>query len=734
MRLKLEQVRLRNFRIHEDYTFTPEDHGVTAIIGGNGHGKSSIIDGVAWALFGTKPNGSLKNTDLRRIGSDKSDECFVEVAITIDGDRRLTVKREIKGRTVQCECSIDGTLEAGPAVSNADRWIPKTIGIDEEGFLSAILVQQKQVGAIVSESASVRQRSIEKLTGITAATNAVKAAREDANALHKAISMTSPDMDDEDDIKSSIESLTKDITDTDSRRDGLRDSMSALMKEYQKLNTELEHETAVNESAMDKRRRYDISNQRVKDMASRIADMADRITTMKKDLPTMTDSSSIQKELDDVNASINDIKVEQAGWRELISHDVPARDIKDMRSELDSIVIPDMDPDATRNEISDMRGRISAISQRIKSYNKSLKELGKGNSVSCPTCLQPIDDIDHITKEFNSMIATDQKESQSLSDDMESKESSLRDYMESKSRYDDLRGRIDDAISAHRKALDAGKRIHERESDLKSLESESRRLTREITDIKANRMAISNYEDMKREFEDVKGQYDAENEIMESLSKELSNMNSLSDTELRKMRKDVDGMRSSLESMRTTAMELKGHHELVSEKLETERKRLENAIRQRKERAVIMRKYAVAQSGLDVLEEFRTHLAKDAVPQITDYASDMISEITNGRFISVSISPRYDISVVRDTGQQFDVRMLSGGERDLVAICLRLAISTMLSGGDQSVIILDEVLTAMDDDMAASILTAIQNSGHGQVIIIAHNDIIKQIADKAVII
>ena len=200
------------------------------------------------------------------------------------------------------------------------------------------------------------------------------------------------------------------------------------------------------------------------------------------------------------------------------------------------------------------------------------------------------------------------------------------------------------------------------------------------------------------------------------------------------MRKSVDDMRSSLESMRTTAMELKGHHELVSEKLETERKRLENAIRQRKERAVIMRKYAVAQSGLDVLEEFRTHLAKDAVPQITDYASDMISEITNGRFISVSISPRYDISVVRDTGQQFDVRMLSGGERDLVAICLRLAISTMLSGGDQSVIILDEVLTAMDDDMAASILTAIQNSGHGQVIIIAHNDIIKQIADKAVII
>jgi ABC-type glutathione transport system ATPase component len=78
--------------------------------------------------------------------------------------------------------------------------------------------------------------------------------------------------------------------------------------------------------------------------------------------------------------------------------------------------------------------------------------------------------------------------------------------------------------------------------------------------------------------------------------------------------------------------------------------------------------------------------------------------------------------------------MLSGGEKDTVAICLRLAISMMLSGGEPSMIILDEVLTAMDDSRANSILNSIQDSGHGQVIIIAHNDIIRQISDKAVLL
>ena len=56
----------------------------------------------------------------------------------------------------------------------------------------------------------------------------------------------------------------------------------------------------------------------------------------------------------------------------------------------------------------------------------------------------------------------------------------------------------------------------------------------------------------------------------------------------------------------------------------------------------------------------------------------------------------------------------------------------MLSDGTPTMLILDEVLTAMDSDRASAILEAMQGVSGGQIIIVAHNEIIKNIADKVV--
>lgn len=106
-----------------------------------------------------------------------------------------------------------------------------------------------------------------------------------------------------------------------------------------------------------------------------------------------------------------------------------------------------------------------------------------------------------------------------------------------------------------------------------------------------------------------------------------------------------------------------------------------------------------------------------------------MNAITDGKFTSINMDEKYNITVTDDNGKELDVHALSGGEQSVVAISMRLAISEMLSGGDASMLILDEVLTAMDDNRAQSILETIQEAGHGQVIIIAHNDIIRSIAD-----
>lgn len=738
MRLIIEKVHLKNFRIHDDYVFTPSTDGVTAIIGDNGHGKSSIIDGIAWALYGTKPNGSVKNSALRKIGSQDSSECFVDVLLRIDGDQKLRVKRSIKGKnTVQCECWIDDVLEAGPSVSHADKWIPSMLGIDEEGFLSAVLVQQKQVGAIVSESASIRQQNIEKLTGITAATNAVKNAREEANSLKKAIKIIAPEASNIDDTKNDISKLEKKLEDIRYQRNALKAKLDETNKEYKK-NKELLDGSA---SAYDEKNAllhdYDIAKQHLKDMDNRRCEMADKISAMRGKLPSITDYEPLQHEYDDISQRLRKLQAEDQVLSGIIADDVEDKAIADAKQAIEKATIPDMDRDDAVMQLDTLKSNVSGAQQRIRQYRKSIEGLSSDNrddNVVCPTCLQPIDDIEHVRQEFHNMIDAATQDIGSGRKSISAIERSLAEYDAAVQSLNECRSMFDSMIERRNKAEEARKRKDIIAPDIKSLSHEIGTVSGKISDIKANRMIIETYNNYKHDYESANTQYDSSAKQVSDIKKRLDGIDAPSESALEKIRSKSESLKDSLNSITSKAIALKGENQLISERLENANNTLSKALEQEKERNRIMHKYSVSQASLSVLSAFREHLAKEAVPQITDYASDMISSITDGKFISVMIDEKYSIYVKRNDGNILEVKMLSGGERDTVAICLRLAISMMLSAGDPSMIILDEVLTAMDDSRASAILNAIQESGHGQVIIIAHNDIIKQISDKAVLL
>jgi exonuclease SbcC len=49
--MRLNSIRLCNFRQHAD-TRIEFDAGITGIIGPNGSGKSTVLEAIAWALYG----------------------------------------------------------------------------------------------------------------------------------------------------------------------------------------------------------------------------------------------------------------------------------------------------------------------------------------------------------------------------------------------------------------------------------------------------------------------------------------------------------------------------------------------------------------------------------------------------------------------------------------------------------------------------------------------------------
>ena len=98
MTMRLKRVELSNIRSHEHIVFEPEESGITAIKGATGAGKSTIVDSIPWALFGTKPPGVSRSVEIYREGAEfPDDKCFARVDMSLsDTDYRVT-RKMLKG-------------------------------------------------------------------------------------------------------------------------------------------------------------------------------------------------------------------------------------------------------------------------------------------------------------------------------------------------------------------------------------------------------------------------------------------------------------------------------------------------------------------------------------------------------------------------------------------------------------------------------------------------------------
>src|SRR6478672_5363316 len=83
--MRLNSLRLCNFRQHVD-TFIEFDTGLTGIIGANGAGKSTILEGIAWALYGQDAARGKKET-IRSLRAGPGARVRVELDFELGGHR-----------------------------------------------------------------------------------------------------------------------------------------------------------------------------------------------------------------------------------------------------------------------------------------------------------------------------------------------------------------------------------------------------------------------------------------------------------------------------------------------------------------------------------------------------------------------------------------------------------------------------------------------------------------------
>lgn len=682
----LKSIALRNFRKFERAKIDfPE--GIIGIFGLNGVGKTTIFEAFAWALYGPvatrTPLGGIK-----REGAPEREPCRVEVEFVF-GEKLYRVVRELLGRnlTTSARVTVDGKLVASGADATT-KFIQKVLGMDPKTFFTSIFARQKEINALSTMCASERRQVIMKLLGIDAVDKAIKNIRTDTRLSKSLINKYESIIIDESSGESKEKILIAKKKEVEEKLNQLRVEVCNVRKEEGKAVRELDEARNYREKVKND---YEELKQRLNEL-----ELAREKLEEKKRI-----SGEIENILNDLKRKEEEIKVyrEKLGMfkgleEELRGMEEKINSLREKRIEKEKI-------------LQDLKSKLEHLEREKKKLDAKISRLRSlGPSAPCPTCERILGEqyeflMDKFSKEKEELLSME------------------RDLCQKR---DTLSRELERHIIMEKEMGERLKEIFKRKEEKQKLEVLIERLREEI---ERKRKEIEIKEKLFRSLEEVA--FDREEfENVKMRERKLYRIYNDAIKRVEEKLRELDCIRRKIASIEREESKYQQILKELEEKLKEQRemkKRLEEEKRKVRDLEVLEKLFST----------FRTDLISRIRPALSKYASSFLEMVTEGRYGEIELDEDYNI-MIYDNGIPHPVERFSGGEEDLVNLCVRLAISEVLSersGGDINLVILDEIFGSQDYIRRKNIFSALRalSSRFRQIFIITHIEDIKEYVD-----
>jgi exonuclease SbcC len=163
----IDSIELTNWKTHR-HTVMNFQNGVNVLIGVMGAGKSSVMDAVSFALFGTFPALSHRRTSIENIISSRpmrEDSSEVKLRFGADGDA-YTITRSIsrsEGTTARLEKN-GSYLQAQPERVNEE--IERLLKVDYDTFSRVVYSEQNRLEYFLELAKGERKKQIDHMLGL----------------------------------------------------------------------------------------------------------------------------------------------------------------------------------------------------------------------------------------------------------------------------------------------------------------------------------------------------------------------------------------------------------------------------------------------------------------------------------------------------------------------------------------------------------------------------------------
>ncbi|HEX7401754.1 MAG TPA: SMC family ATPase [candidate division Zixibacteria bacterium] len=784
--MQLRSISLENYRRFKSAEMEFPD-GIVGIIGNNGAGKSTLMEAIAWALFGTDASRTSKD-QIKSIFARRSDPCRVILDFEMNGDNYQVV-RELKGASHTMDASVFVNKKPAARGNNpVNDLIETTLDMDYQAFMTSFYAKQRELNALSDYQPYKRKELLARMLGIENVDAGLKSLRADKRELELKLDFNRTHLKDRNELdlqkKEKSEShavLEKKVSHTQEELESTASDFKMTEEQWTNLKAKYEESVRLNQQKHIKQAEKRSLEEQLKTQEKERTSLELFETELKKIETLLTSYEEIKKRLsalDEQKIKDEHRKITQNQIREIevsISSDTKRleflnkkletkaeveRNLKELKEKL---VLSEKELEEERNLYTNLESSLKSLKdeeERLQSQMEQIEKLGP-DSV-CDRCLRPMGSDyqkirQHLTGELNQL----EEKVQTLAQKKEKVAEKGKELKNKKTEWETSRDQLQKSVEAlsrwEGEKANLENNLREKQKNLSSLE-DVLRTTGEVEYDPAM------HQKLKTEFENLEKLKQKSTELSSEIKrlplvKKRMEEIQMKDQNLKQEGVQIDkailNLGFSEEKYKTIEKELEDKREKVhvfelaikdvgyqTEMLKKEIDQIELEIKNAGELSQRIKGWEEEQRYLEKLDllfsDFKVSLIGRIRPALERYTKELFLELCENRYENLELNEDYEIYIY-DQGEKFPLSRYSGGENDLANLCLRIAISILISESSQadfSFIILDEIFGSQDMLRKENILTALAQlkNRFRQIFLITHIEDIKDSVENLVYI
>jgi len=747
----LKKLVLKNWKSHED-TEINFRKGANAIVGNMGTGKTSILEAITYALFGTYPSLRTREITLdQTIMNKPTQKQKAEVKLTFESNgNQYTVERIIeKGKgTKKAEIREKGKLIEGPSTQKVNKTIEKILEMDYELYSKAIYAEQDEMDYFLEIPKGKRKEKIDKLLDLNKWEDARKKLTTTINILKDKYKSKKEQTKQTDEIKK-IPRIEEDI-----KRIKRREKENRELKE--KKGKKLEEKKKKYEKQKEKRKKYEEIKEKINKQENNIEYLEKEL----KKLPEGKKREKIQlkleklkkeeKEIQKKKEKLNEIKTKIKSIEENTSElkkekknkekkikkfeklikiknkEEAIEKLKEVKDELENL----------KNTKSQLKTNINHLEKEIRKEKKHLNQIKEGKA-NCPTCGADLTGgkKEKVIKEKKQIIKGKKEEIKEKEQIKKKTKAKIEKKEKKKNQVEKEKEKI--------------KEIKWKNEELKQIKEKINRNTKKKENLNKNKGKIK----IDKDEEEIKNQLKEEERKIEYIDKlEEKKKREKELKELKEKEKSLEYKEEEMNELYDKIKSIESQINILKEKIKNENtlreekeKRLKELKNKRKdvEEAEKDAKYIEEQvSSLNNLQNSLKIIQTKLREEFTEETNNALETIWKKIYpyrnyeslrIGINENGDYILQVKEKNGEWVNVEgVTSGGERSTASLCLRISLALVLTG-ELSWLILDEPTHNLDETAVEDLAKAIHDylpKIVDQIFIITHEPKMKEAASQ----